>query len=90
VHLGIVPFHRASWGIIGASLRRRVTKAALEPQDFLYTLAVQWPGLLHVTEVFGENLPRIQSFRALLIGHLRSPLQRGALEMIRNLACRPS
>jgi fructuronate reductase len=52
VHLGVGAFHRAhiaayvdsilkidpSWGIIGASLRRPGTRAALAPQDFLYTL----------------------------------------------------
>ena len=55
VHLGIGAFHRAhmaayvdsllartpDWGIIGASLRRPDTREALEPQDFLYTLAVR-------------------------------------------------
>jgi fructuronate reductase len=55
VHLGIGAFHRAhmaayvddilerhrDWGIIGASLRRPDTKEALEPQDFLYTLAIR-------------------------------------------------
>lgn len=55
VHLGIGAFCRAhiaayvddilaidpSWGIIGASLRRPDTRAALAPQDFLYTLAVR-------------------------------------------------
>ena len=55
VHLGIGAFHRAhmaayvdsllarhpSWGIIGASLRRPDTRDALEPQDFLYTLAIR-------------------------------------------------
>ena len=55
VHLGVGAFHRAhmaayiddilaidpSWGIIGASLRRPDTSAALRPQDFLYTLIVR-------------------------------------------------
>jgi fructuronate reductase len=55
VHIGIGAFHRAhmaayvdsilqadrGWGIIGASLRRPDTRDALEPQDFLYTLAVR-------------------------------------------------
>lgn len=55
VHLGVGAFHRAhmaayvddllgidpSWGIVGASLRRPDTRAALSPQDFLYTLAVR-------------------------------------------------
>ncbi|HEX7108778.1 MAG TPA: mannitol dehydrogenase family protein [Aestuariivirga sp.] len=55
VHLGIGAFHRAhvaeyidnilkkdpAWGIVGASLRRPDTRKALEPQDFLYTLAVR-------------------------------------------------
>ena len=55
VHLGVGAFQRAhlaiyvddirgadpSWGIIGASLRRPDTRAALAPQDFLYTLVVR-------------------------------------------------
>lgn len=55
VHLGIGAFHRAhmaayvdsllaknpGWGIIGASLRRPDTRDALQPQDFLYTLAIR-------------------------------------------------
>jgi fructuronate reductase len=55
VHLGVGAFHRAHmaayvdailgidprWGIIGASLRRPDTRAALAPQDFLYTLVVR-------------------------------------------------
>jgi fructuronate reductase len=55
VHLGLGAFHRAhqaamteavlpdepGWGIIGASLRSPDTRAALQPQDGLYTLAVQ-------------------------------------------------
>jgi fructuronate reductase len=55
VHLGVGAFCRAhlaayvdeilrsdpSWGIIGASLRRSVTRDALAPQDFLYTLAIR-------------------------------------------------
>ncbi|MFT3671350.1 mannitol dehydrogenase family protein [Aestuariivirga sp.] len=55
VHLGVGAFHRAhvaayvdsvlsqdpSWGIIGVSLRRPDTRAALLDQDFLYTLAIR-------------------------------------------------
>jgi fructuronate reductase len=55
VHLGIGAFHRAhqavvvddllatdpGWGIIGASLRRPDTSAALTPQDGLYTLLIR-------------------------------------------------
>jgi fructuronate reductase len=44
-------------------------------------------GLLRVTEVFGDDLSRNQSFRALLISHLTSLFQRGALETVRDLAC---
>ena len=58
VHLGVGAFHRAhiavylhdllrtdpSWGIIGASLRRPDTRAALAPQDFLYTLVERGSG----------------------------------------------
>ncbi len=54
VHLGVGAFHRAhqaafvddclrigatGWGIVGASLRSPSVRDALEPQDFLYTLA---------------------------------------------------
>ena len=42
-------------------------------------------GLLRVSEVFGDDLPRSQSFRASLINHLTSLLQRGALKTVRNL-----
>jgi fructuronate reductase len=55
VHLGIGAFHRAhqavvvddvlprdaSWGIVGASLRRPDTKEALAPQDGLYSVLVK-------------------------------------------------
>ncbi|MDY0873610.1 mannitol dehydrogenase family protein [Dongia rigui] len=55
VHLGVGAFQRAhlavytddtlkmdpSWGIVGASLRRPDTRAALQPQDFLYTVAIR-------------------------------------------------
>lgn len=55
VHLGVGAFHRAhiaayvdsvlsrdpGWGIIGVSLRRPDTRAALLDQDFLYTLAIR-------------------------------------------------
>jgi fructuronate reductase len=55
VHLGVGAFQRAhlavyvddilrldpSWGIIGASLRRPDTRAALVPQDCLYTLVIR-------------------------------------------------
>ena len=57
VHLGIGAFHRAheafhtepllartpEWGILGASLQRPDTRDALEPQDWLYTLAERGP-----------------------------------------------
>jgi fructuronate reductase len=42
-------------------------------------------GLLRVTEVFGDDLSRNQSFRALLISHLTSLFQHGALETVRDL-----
>jgi fructuronate reductase len=43
-------------------------------------------GLLRVTEIFGDDLPRNESFRAALISHLASLFQRGALETVRDLA----
>jgi fructuronate reductase len=42
-------------------------------------------GLLGVTEIFGEELPRNEAFRAELTLHLGSLLQRGAIETIRAL-----
>ncbi len=47
-------------------------------------------GLLRVTEVFGDDLPRNESFRTALISHLTSLLQRGALETARDLAYGPA
>jgi fructuronate reductase len=43
-------------------------------------------GLLRVTEVFGDDLPRNESFHTALIGHLTSLFQRGSLETVRELA----
>ena len=40
-------------------------------------------GLLRVTEIFGEDLPRYEWFRAELVGHLTMLLRRGALETVR-------
>jgi fructuronate reductase len=42
-------------------------------------------GLLRVTEVFGDDLPRNEPFRAMLISHLNSLFRRGALETVRDL-----
>lgn len=42
-------------------------------------------GLLGVTDVFGDDLPRNESFRAMLISHLTSLFQRGALATVRDL-----
>lgn len=42
-------------------------------------------GLLRVTEVFGDDLPRNDSFRAALTSHLTSLRQRGALQTVRDL-----
>jgi fructuronate reductase len=46
-------------------------------------------GLLGVTAVFGDDLPRNEPFRAALISHLTSLFQRGALQTVRGLARRP-
>jgi fructuronate reductase len=43
-------------------------------------------GLLQVTEIFGDDLPRNQSFRALLVSQFTSLLERGALETVRDIA----
>jgi fructuronate reductase len=45
-------------------------------------------GLLRVTEVFGDDLPRNESLRAALISHLTSLFQRGALETVHEIARR--
>lgn len=43
-------------------------------------------GLLNVTEVFGDDLPRIDSFRAVLARHLASLFDSGALATVRNVS----
>jgi fructuronate reductase len=40
-------------------------------------------GLLSIAEVFGQDLPRHEGFRAELVGHLTMLLRRGALETVR-------
>ena len=42
-------------------------------------------GLLGVAEIFGDDLPRSDAFRAQLIGHLSSLLHRGAIETTRRV-----
>jgi fructuronate reductase len=42
-------------------------------------------GLLGITEVFGADLPRNETFRAALVGHLHSLFKRGALETVHAL-----
>jgi fructuronate reductase len=42
-------------------------------------------GLLGVTEIFGNDLPRHERFRAELVGHLTSLLKSGAIETVRRL-----
>jgi fructuronate reductase len=42
-------------------------------------------GLLGTTEVFGDDLPRNDSFRCALIRHLSSLIDRGALATVRNV-----
>ena len=74
VHLGVGAFFRAhvavyvddilaidpGWGIIGASLRRGDTRAALAPQDFLYTLVVR-SGAGTTTRIVGALLDVIDA-----------------------------
>jgi fructuronate reductase len=74
VHLGVGAFQRAhlaayvddilgidpGWGIIGASLRRPDTRAALAPQDCLYTLAVR-DGTGTKTRIIGSLLQVIDA-----------------------------
>ncbi len=45
-------------------------------------------GLLEVIEVFGDDLPRNESFRTVVTGHLTSLFGRGALETIRSIVNR--
>ena len=40
-------------------------------------------GILGLTEIFGDDLPRNDTFRVELIGHLSSLLKRGAIETVR-------
>lgn len=74
VHLGVGAFQRAhlaayvddilaidpGWGIIGASLRRPDTRAALAPQDFLYNLVIR-DGAGTRTRIIGSLLQVIDA-----------------------------
>ncbi len=91
VHIGIGAFHRAhmaayiddilgsdpSWGIIGASLRRPDTRDALEPQDFLYTLAIRSDAgtstrvIGSVLDVLDANTQRDELIRAMTDAQIR-------------------
>jgi fructuronate reductase len=62
-----------------ATRLRRIWESAGSAPDLLVD------GLLRVTAVFGNDLPRNESFRAAPIGHLTSLFQRGALETVRDL-----
>ncbi len=46
--------------------------------------------LLGITEIFGEDLPRSEMFRAILISHLQSLFERGAAETVRSLVRVPA
>jgi fructuronate reductase len=74
VHLGLGAFHRAHqavytddvlqsgdlrWGIVGASLRAADTRDALQPQDWLYTVAE--------ADQFGERLRVIGSLKDVVV-----------------------
>jgi fructuronate reductase len=65
---------------LATRLRRIADAAGGAPEQLV-------DGLLRVTEVFGDDLPRNQSFRAVLASHLTSLFQRGALATVRDLAC---
>jgi fructuronate reductase len=60
-----------------AARLQRISKSAEGRTDRLVD------GLLRVAEVFGEDVPRLEGFRAELLGHLTMLLRRGALETIR-------
>jgi fructuronate reductase len=79
LHLGMGAFHRAhqavytdeilsadrSWGIVGASLRSEETRAALRPQNHLYTLAVR--------SGEGEHLRVIGSVKDVIVAEKERP-----------------
>jgi fructuronate reductase len=64
---------------LATRLRRIADAAGGAPEQLV-------DGLLRVTEVFGDDLPRNRSFRAVLTSHLTSLFQRGALATVRDLA----
>jgi fructuronate reductase len=61
-------------------LARRLRQIATAAQDSPAQLA---DGLLNVTEVFGDDLPRHAAFRAEIVRHLASLFRCGALETVR-------
>lgn len=63
-----------------ASRLRKISESTAEaPLQFV-------DGMLQVTEIFGDDLPRNQSFRALLVSQYTSLLERGALGTVRDIA----
>jgi fructuronate reductase len=63
-----------------ASRLRKISESNAEaPLQFV-------DGMLQVTEIFGDDLPRNQSFRALLVSQYTSLLERGALGTVRDIA----
>ena len=62
---------------LAARLRRIVRAAEGVPQRLL-------DGLLAVTEIFGDDLPRSDSLRSVLARHLASLFEDGALSTVRN------
>jgi fructuronate reductase len=91
VHLGIGAFHRAhqavvvddllgrdpSWGIVGASLRRPDTSAALTPQDGLYSMLVK-DGDKRALRVIGSVLEVIDApqHKEALLARMADPATR--------------
>jgi fructuronate reductase len=63
---------------LAARLQDIVKSSGGGPEPLVY-------GLLGVKEVFGDDLPRHEHFRAELVGHLTSLLRRGAIETMRRL-----
>jgi len=91
VHLGIGAFHRAhqavvvddvlardaSWGIVGASLRRPDTKQALAPQDGLFTLLIK-DGDRRAPRIIGSVLSVLDApnEKEALLGRMADPATR--------------
>jgi fructuronate reductase len=57
---------------------RSMARSAVTPDRFV-------DGVLGIREIFDEDLPRSEPFRAALLAHLTSLIERGSLETVRRL-----